>query len=380
MNSGRFIPEVNVLGSGGGGLGHEATKSFDHQARWSFNGQLLAGKGTWVYQTLKWDLSENELERQSFHSSTVRTGFAFQHSGQPFLMKVDIRGKLDSWNDRMKAKFAFGGSAGDGKKANRVTTLLDFDDYKSYERRLDEIAEGLPRSMEMANVGEVPVEIPDTIPATTFSRAPEQPMQMHSDHPKFQTSHRPWIPITGLAGGAMEQSSFTSQIEPLRSSVPGIPTLEDLRTLLQTSSQSTKVPEGILPGLETITESSSVETLVDPEETRASAESNRVELPHQHSTKQNGNQPELGVTSQDIVRREEKKHEQQVLHAAELLQIPMVLAILQLLSSLLSSLGYMPKSKQSQDEIQKKDEELQTSENPVRRTLKEDDTVQGAQA
>lgn len=76
----KLVPEVNVLGNGGGGLGYETKKSFKHQARWSFNGQLVPGQDTWVYKTLKWDLTENELDKQSFHSSTVRTGFAFEHS------------------------------------------------------------------------------------------------------------------------------------------------------------------------------------------------------------------------------------------------------------------------------------------------------------
>ncbi|KAF3764094.1 hypothetical protein M406DRAFT_259002, partial [Cryphonectria parasitica EP155] len=155
-----FVPEINVLGSGGGGVGFKSKKYFQHQARWSFNGQLLPGKDTWVYKTLRWDLSENELERQSFRSNTIRTAFAFEHSGQPFFMKVDIDGKLEGWNQQVRSKFKFGAS---NTKSSSITTLLDFEDYTRYKKSLDTLARSLPRDMEMANLEEIPVEVPDVI-------------------------------------------------------------------------------------------------------------------------------------------------------------------------------------------------------------------------
>ncbi|KAG6362396.1 hypothetical protein INS49_010626 [Diaporthe citri] len=129
----KFVPEVNALGNSAGGLGYESKKLSKREACWSFNSQILPGKDTWAYKTLRWDLNENKLERQAFHSSTFRTAFAFEHSGQPFLMRVQIDGKLESWNDRVKSKLKFGSSR---DREHSVVTLLDFKDYKLYTKNL----------------------------------------------------------------------------------------------------------------------------------------------------------------------------------------------------------------------------------------------------
>lgn len=343
----RLVPEVSVLGNGGGGLGHESKKSFTHQARWSFNGQLLPGQGTWVYKTLRWDLAENELDRQSFRSSTVRTGFAFEHSGQPFLMKVDIDGKLESWNDRVRSKFRFG----DGRdKQNRVTTLLDFEDYRRYEKRLDEMARGLPRAMEMENMEEVPVEIPDTIRATTFrplegessgqQRVETGQSQTHGN--SSITNQNDTRPLEDTA----QNSSLPCQTHPPIEPVPF--TIDDLRSILQTLSPQLATPGSVLPGLESDTASTSANTLADSEETMVQEEP----TPHQPletglSNKGGGSEVASPPTGQVDT-------EAQML---ELLKIPFVLALLQLLSSLLGSVGYILPS-----EVKKKEQPTEGSE------------------
>ena len=164
----RLTPEVNVFGTGGGGLGVDSEKTFQHSSRWAFNGQLLPGRGTWTYKTLKWDLTENQLEDQPFRSSRVHTAFTFEHSGQPFLMKIEIEGKLEKWNDRVKTKLKFGSSK--SKEEGQATTLIDFEDLDSFQCRLDELARSLPRAMEMENYGEIPIQVPNNVP-TSFHAA-----------------------------------------------------------------------------------------------------------------------------------------------------------------------------------------------------------------
>lgn len=166
----KLTPDITVLGNGGGGVGFESGKTFTKSVRWSFNGQLLRGTGntSWTYKALRWDLNENELESQSLHSTKVRTAFTFEHSGQPFLMKVDIDGKLEKWNDRLKSKLKFGTAS---EKEGKVVTLIDFEDYTKFQRSLDRLAEGLPRAMELQNLQEIPIEVPDSVLGTFFQPA-----------------------------------------------------------------------------------------------------------------------------------------------------------------------------------------------------------------
>lgn len=176
----KLTPEANVLGNGGGGVGFESNKTFTRSARWSFNGQLLPGSGKKdraLYKSLRWDLNENELESQSFHSSKVSTAFTFQHSGQPFLLKVDIDGKLEKWNDRIKSKLKFGTTL---EKEGKVVTLVDFGDFTRFKQVLDPVAESLPWAMEMQNIQDIPTIVPDFIPGTVFQATQSSP---HADYP-----------------------------------------------------------------------------------------------------------------------------------------------------------------------------------------------------
>ncbi|KAK3339824.1 hypothetical protein B0T25DRAFT_636264 [Lasiosphaeria hispida] len=160
----RMMPEFNFMDIGVGGLGFESETSFQQSRRWSFNGQLLPGKGTWEHKSLRWDMVENDLERQPTHSSRMYTAFAFEHSGQPFLMKVDVEGRLDRWDKQVKSKLKFGGGSA---KGSRIVTLIDFGDSSRFRKRLDEIAKGLPRAMEMKNFEEIPVVIPNPMSGAT---------------------------------------------------------------------------------------------------------------------------------------------------------------------------------------------------------------------
>lgn len=376
----KAVPEVNVLNNGAGGVGYERSKSFMRQARWSFNGQRLPEKNSWVYRTIQWELSENELERQSFHSTTVRTGFAFEHSGQPFFMKVDIQGKLENWHDRVRSRFSFGGGGSGGSrggsKENRVTTLLDFEDYRIYDKRLDELARGLPRAMEMENMQEVPIVIPDAFPDTSFQ--PEGRLSSDAEgeakkdeEPAILSGKVESQPGTGqpLVENANERLQLLpSQVDPLLSGASdGGLTAQDVRNIITMIRQHSNTPGHAMSSWADVPSEANYasSTFVESDQGTVASEETVT-----------GTKPPAGCvseTEQDvkgtagalnkIPAPEKERKRQDEVDAAELLSIPFVLAILQLLSSLMNTLGYLPaKAKRpsiigSQDEGQEQQEE-----------------------
>lgn len=160
----KAVPQAEFLGCGLSGVGHERSKHFVKESRWSFSGQMLRGKRTSTYTTLRWHLNENALDGQSFHNPQIRTAFAFKHSGQPFLMKVEIKGRLQNWHQHLHSKLKFGV---DGAREGKVVTLVDFADYEMFSRGLDGIARSLPRAMEMENLQGIPMEVPDSNPGAS---------------------------------------------------------------------------------------------------------------------------------------------------------------------------------------------------------------------
>ncbi|RBQ76484.1 hypothetical protein FVER14953_20101 [Fusarium verticillioides] len=164
----RMTPEFQAMGFGVGGIGGESERSFKGSSRWTFMGQVLAGKRPSSYKTLKWYLTDNELESQTIRSSCVHTAFAFQHSGKPFLMRVDIEGRLEKWNHRIKNKLKFG--SGLNPSEGQTATLINFEQWKSYDLPLDEYAQQLPKKMWIENYESTPIQMPDTREAT-FNQA-----------------------------------------------------------------------------------------------------------------------------------------------------------------------------------------------------------------
>ncbi|RTE85340.1 hypothetical protein BHE90_000114 [Fusarium euwallaceae] len=163
-------PEIHIMGGGASGLGFTTEKAFKSSSRWSFNGQLLSDEGHWTYRTLRWDLTYDEHENQSFQNDCVHTAFSFHHGGQPFLMKVEIEGRL-GWNHRVKSKLKFGSKT--KRKESQVTTLINFQDPETFKKRLDELATSLPMAMALENRRNVPIEIPDAAPVSSEPTSPE---------------------------------------------------------------------------------------------------------------------------------------------------------------------------------------------------------------
>ncbi|KAE9367073.1 hypothetical protein N431DRAFT_351187 [Stipitochalara longipes BDJ] len=161
-----LAPRGQFMGYGFGGLGIEKESSSTYSSRWKFSGHLLPGKSNdWRYKTLKWDLVENDLENQSMHSNEVHTAFTFEHSGQPFLMRVEIQGKLRKLHGRVKDKLMkFPSSA--KKEDGSVVTLINFGERFLFKTPLDERARELEFEMEMANLHAIPMEVSDPKPVT----------------------------------------------------------------------------------------------------------------------------------------------------------------------------------------------------------------------
>ena len=199
-------PNAQILGYDFDEVGVDKESSFSYSSRWKFSGHLLPGKGNhWAYKTLKWDLSENDLQPQSSHSNEVHTAFTFEHGGQPFFMRIEIKGKLRKLHGRVKdrlMKFPSSSKQEDGS----VVTLINFGERVSFKTPLDERAQALEFEMEMANLHAIPMEVPDPKPVT-FQPAP-------------QNYTLPNLPSTTASSGLWSQQQSAASAPSLPQQVP----------------------------------------------------------------------------------------------------------------------------------------------------------------
>lgn len=169
----QLMPEVNAMGCSSGGVGVNSEKTTNEVRRWMFTGQLMPGKApnnAVAYRTLKWELTENELDSQSFHNNVIQTGFAFEHDRETFRIRVEIQGKLqkrtrqlkESWKDRTR-HFKFPPEA--NWDQGSAVTFVDVRETRQFHRNLDRLAMGLPHEMIRRNQLEVPVEVPNSMPS-----------------------------------------------------------------------------------------------------------------------------------------------------------------------------------------------------------------------
>lgn len=207
----RLTPEANVLGYGMGGLGKDVEKVRDVTSRWTFRGQLEPGKDkarrgvrTSTYKTLKWELSENDLDVQSLHSSIIHTGFAFEHDQKPCYLRVEITGKLQRVRHRIKNSLL---SFPPIRREDQGETIVRIDlgpQHKS-NTRLDSIADGLAMAMEMENYNKIPVEIPDAI-RPSFQEVGMQSQAVEAPKPAASLDGVPTAP-TSQATGRLDDAS-----------------------------------------------------------------------------------------------------------------------------------------------------------------------------
>lgn len=229
-------PSVNVGGSGGSLGGVKTEKQFVHESRWIFQSHTIPddrNRGQcWGHRILKWKMTENDIEKCPVHSNKVYTAFAYEHSGQPFLMKVEISGELKHRVDRLKANLGNPLKKFGARKQEDISTTL-IGAYRGHRRPLDELARGLASAMDMANSLSPPHVVPDTQTASfqqvIFDSAPS--MDADVENLSANTSSQAFIeeatsePILKLEG---QNFNILDEIGASASQDRTMPTLENL--------------------------------------------------------------------------------------------------------------------------------------------------------
>lgn len=177
-----LTPNITVMGSGGGGVGKDTEEVCTYASKWIFEGKMVPGERapngpkSSKYRTLRWDLSENDLDLGVEHSNEFHTGFAFEHQKKPCYLKVEISGKLQKKRHQLKHQLKF--PPHHRKDQGSALTWIGLDKAYQFKTRLDRIANDLSRDLEWKNYTEIPVQLPDALPAT-FHEVPavEQPGQ-----------------------------------------------------------------------------------------------------------------------------------------------------------------------------------------------------------
>lgn len=337
----QFIPEANFMGNGGGGVGAGSETSFRQSARWLFSGQLLPGKKTRIYKTLRWDLVENELEKQPSRSNRVYTAFSFVHSGQPFLMKVDVDGRLEKWDKQVLSKLSFGNA----KKKVRDTeavTLIDFAEFSKFQRRLDNVVYSLPRAMEMKNFQEIAPVVPEPVEVTFAAVSPSvSQTEEHFQIPPtirveevLMTSH-PNV----IAGNEHQQHLLpepTQQPQPWTPETGTAPSIEDLTQMMQSISST--------PDRQSLRENtptpSTEDTLVGSTSDDGPGEpQNMLSQENAPGPKEDAQEDAKGVIQIKVLDSSNHPDPESVI---KLFQIPALFGVFRLLISLMSLLGYLP--------------------------------------
>ncbi|KAI1258692.1 hypothetical protein F5Y18DRAFT_434054 [Xylariaceae sp. FL1019] len=186
-----YIPSVNVGPFGGlGGVGRESSKVTVRECRWMFDSHLMTGsrkgKSNWAYKVLQWNITENELESQSLHSNTVHTAFSFVHGGQPFFMRVEVSGRLESLRSdighQIKHKMRQLRFPANPQNTRYATTLINFNGRQRFTTPLDGLVQGLELAMEHDNMTS-PTEVRRVQRPRFFEDQASAPVAEQSTHP-----------------------------------------------------------------------------------------------------------------------------------------------------------------------------------------------------
>lgn len=313
-----FTPTVQFAGNGFSGIGIDTKSSVTYTSRLKFSGHLVPGKGNhWAYKTLKWDLSENDLEIQPTHSNEVHTAFTFEHGGQPFLMRVEIKGKLRTLHKRIKSKLLkFSSNATDD---GSVVTLIDFGNRISFKTPLDERARQLEFEMEMANQQAILMEVPDPKPVTFLNL------------PRGSRSSNIMAPTANLN---QSQSSMADSLPP-QELPASIQPSQDIRSLPTTE-------EAVKPTLANLAHAfvhlqALDKQIFQPLNDDATDLSSSHTLDSQETDTNQAAEGETSRTSAAAKDKQQRSTEEQLL--LRLLQMPAFLAFLRVIAGLLGFLG-----------------------------------------
>ncbi|EFX04050.1 hypothetical protein CMQ_978 [Grosmannia clavigera kw1407] len=163
-------PEFGAGGCSIGGIGFRSEKTTNRSSRWILSSQPLAGRSRHGipgvgYNTIIWNLEENDLIAQPLHSNVFHTGLAITHEARPFYIKVQIAGKLRKLTDRLKYQFP----ARAHQEEGIALTLVNLGPEHQSEGSLDSVAEGLATAMKWKNEHEVASVMPDSQSDISFS-------------------------------------------------------------------------------------------------------------------------------------------------------------------------------------------------------------------
>jgi hypothetical protein len=162
-----YNSKVDILGNSVGGIGMDREKSITYTSCWTFTGQLLhgtdkhgSGARRTDYRALKWEFTESKLGSQ-LNCNPIHVGFAIEHEGKPFYLRVEIQGKLQNTTDRIRHLLKFPPNHKTNESSTLTLIQLPQKPLKGDLRRLDEVATGLASYMEMENMLNIPLEIPN---------------------------------------------------------------------------------------------------------------------------------------------------------------------------------------------------------------------------
>ncbi|KAI9370902.1 hypothetical protein BJX61DRAFT_544162 [Aspergillus egyptiacus] len=259
-----LVPQVNVMGSGGGGIGVEREKAVSSNSRWTFTGGLLpADEMSPCCRTLKWELRENtEGPGRLNQSPVIHTAFTLQHGDRPFIMRIKIQGRLQSSKDRLREKMRRLRFPNDPEQGVS-DTLVSPNTVASRSRRLDMLAIGLPSAMERENLMSVAVEVPDALPVSFSAVDDAQPATgpaRSSTPPLARRKSEDDIPIRRAIGPELASERLLSPADAV--SIDGA-RLSSSTSDLSAAPTLVNTPQGQFPALSRTLSSAVLERAID---------------------------------------------------------------------------------------------------------------------
>ncbi|KAK4111902.1 hypothetical protein N656DRAFT_780035 [Canariomyces notabilis] len=250
-------------------------------------------------------------------------------------MKVDVDGRLEKWDKHIMSKVRFG-DMGNKARDSQAVTLVDFANSLKSERRLDEIARGLPLAMQMKNFEEVAPVFPRPVTNTTFHIASHPTSTANEDQatitaaPVAGSTQRP---VPAVSQPLQDYSTFNEHLLPenptqqkqpswVHQDTDNEPTIQNLARIMRDLSD----PEPIYGQPHHRAPPASV----DDADTVVGSNDGREDTGTQTVPKQ-------GVATQAMVLNDT---DPQAL--VKILQIPAVLSMLRMLITLMNLIGYVP--------------------------------------
>ncbi|KUI54941.1 hypothetical protein VP1G_02407 [Cytospora mali] len=208
----QFNPNIQAAGFGGSLANVSDESTFTSSNRWKFSTHLIPGEERdWNYEAIQWELSENDIERESAHSDVVHTAFAFHHGNQPFFMKVDVDGHLKGMRGMLRNKLSHF-KASSKLDDSTAVTLINFGENHVFTKALDFPAKNLHFEMEQANLLATPMVIPDPQPVTFEATKTNVPTSNHIEDTSFSDN----VSVTSTLVNDLPRPQIESESRPSR--------------------------------------------------------------------------------------------------------------------------------------------------------------------